>query len=48
MKQRNPIAKSLRSPHLRQQTVPNKKAYSRKAKHKKASPSEFLTLSPAI
>lgn len=32
---RNPIAKSLRSPHLRLQVVKNKKAYSRKPKHKK-------------
>ncbi|WP_420830572.1 DUF7230 family protein [Pseudaquidulcibacter saccharophilus] len=32
---RNPIAKSLRSPHLRLQVVKNKKTYSRKIKHKK-------------
>lgn len=32
---RNPIAKALRSPHLKQQVVKNKKAFSRKAKHKK-------------
>ena len=37
----NPLAKSLRSPHLRQQVVTNKKSYTRKAKHK-ASPLSFV------
>lgn len=31
----NPIAKSLRSPHLRPQIVRSAKAYTRKQKHKK-------------
>ncbi len=31
---KNPIAKALRSPHLKQQVVKNKKAYCRKDKHK--------------
>lgn len=31
---KNPIAKSLRSPHLKMQTIKSKKAYTRKAKNK--------------
>ncbi len=30
---KNPIAKSLRSPHLKMQTIKSKKAYTRKAKN---------------
>ena len=30
----NPIAKALRSPHLKKQVIVSKKAYKRKPKHK--------------
>lgn len=30
---KNPIAKALRSPHLRQQRIPSKKGYIRKPRH---------------
>lgn len=37
---RNPIAKALRDPSLRQKIVPTKKAYSRKIKHKNEKPTD--------
>ena len=40
-KRTNPIARSLRSPMLRQKVIANKKAYKRKGKHK-ASPSSLV------
>ena len=42
---RNPIAAALRSPHLRQQVVPNKKAYQRKPRTGKVGASDVFTLS---
>lgn len=39
---KNPIAKSLRSPHLHQRVVASKKAYKRKGRYGKPSdPSSF-------
>ncbi len=34
---KNPIARALRSPHLKMQLLKNKKTYSRKQKHKMQS-----------
>lgn len=41
---RNPVAKSLRSPHLAPKRIPSKKVYTRKGRTAKGVPSSFLVL----